>query len=192
MTHSIPAAQRAVQNAGRRGTGIVFAVMITVLLVALIFAANQNEIIGWILVVISAGWLLLAAVAVLTFRKGARKFGDAVDSARAGAAAMRGGRDGGTVVIDEDTHSRNMKLDHSFKIVQVQRRVVAAELGKVERGEDADLEMVDRALETIQFTAHNGRDMLADVLGTKKPAHDAGADADSGGEDGTIEGDVVR
>lgn len=60
-------AHEALRNAGRRGTSIVFAVMITVLLVALIFAANENDIIGWILVVIAGGWLLLATVVVTAF-----------------------------------------------------------------------------------------------------------------------------
>lgn len=176
-------------NAGRRGTSLVFAVMVTVLLVALIFAANENDVIGWILVAISAAWLLLAVIAVITFRKGARKFGDAVDSARADAAARNTESAGGTAVVDEDAHSRNLKLDHSFKIVQVQRRVVATEIGKLSRGEEADMEIVDRALETIQFTAHNGRDMLADVTGRRQQDDDA---PEEGDDQGTIEGDVIR
>ncbi|WP_150462059.1 hypothetical protein [Nesterenkonia ebinurensis] len=188
MTQSLPSPQQALQNAGRRGTGIVFAVMITVLLVALIFAANQNEIIGWILVVIAAGWLLLATVLVLTFRRGARKLGAAVDSARADAAAQRSSASGGTAVVDEDTHTRNLKLDHSFKIVQVQTRVITQELAK---GQDADTEMIERALETIEITAHNGRDMLAEHVGRKKSSNnDAGTAPDDGS--GTIEGDIVR
>ncbi|GAB3843031.1 hypothetical protein [Nesterenkonia populi] len=197
MSQSLPSsnpAEAAVANAGRRGTGIIFAVMVTVLLVALIFAANENDIIGWILVAISAAWLLLAIVVVITFRRGARKFGDAVDSARADAAARNTEASGGTAVVDEDAHSRNLKLDHSFKIVQVQRRVVAAEIGKISRGEGADMEIVDRALETIQFTAHNGRDMLADVTGRRRSSDAAEGGQDGGGHDdqGTIEGDVVR
>lgn len=185
-------ADEAVKNFGRRSSGITFAVMITVLLVAIIFAANQNEIIGWIIVVISAGWLLLAAVLVFSVRRGAKKFGDAVDSARADAAARGAAQSGGTVVVDEDTHARNMKLDHSFKIVQVQKRVVAQELAQ---GEDADMEMVERALDTIEVTAHNGRDMLADHVGRggghAGAEHAHGADDEGSGSD-TIEGDVVR
>lgn len=186
VTQSLPSPQQALQNAGRRGTGIAFAVMITVLLVALIFAANQNEIIGWILVVIAGGWLLLAAVLVLTFRRGAQKLGAAVDSARADAAGQRSDRSGGTAVVDEDAHTRNLKLDHSFKIVQVQTRVITQELAKAEA---ADTAMVERALETIEITAHNGRDMLAEHVGRKKKNDDAGS---PDGDNGTIEGDVVR
>ena len=186
MTDSLPPAERAqsaLRNAGRRGTGIAFAVMITVLLVALLFAANENDIIGWILVVIAAGWLLLATIMVLTFRRGARKIGDAVDSARAGAAAQRSDNSGAAVVVDEDTHARNLKLDHSFKVVQVQVRVVQQELAK---GEKADTEVVSRALETTEMTAHNGRDMLSDQVGGQQKSRSSEDDG------GTISGDVVR
>lgn len=187
MSQSLPsheAAESALRNAGKRGTSIVFAVMITVLLVALVFAANQNDIIGWILVVIAGGWLLLATVVVTVFRRGAKKFGDAVDSARADVAAQRAGSQQGTVVVDEDTHARNMKLDHSFKIVQVQTRVIKQELAK---GAEADHEMVERAMETVEITAHNGRDMLAEHVG-----RESGNRTTDDGGDTTIEGDVVR
>lgn len=155
-------AQETLKNFGRRTSGISFAVMITVLLVALIFAANQNDVIGWIIAVIAGGWLLLATVLVVSVRSGARKFGQTLDSARADAASRRADTLGGATVVDEDTHGRNLKLDHSFKIVEVQKRVIAQELAK---GEEADLAMVDRALDTIEMTAGNGRDMLAEHVG---------------------------
>ncbi|WP_188686116.1 phage holin family protein [Nesterenkonia cremea] len=178
-------ADHAVRNFGRRTSGITFAVMITVLLVALIFAANQNDIIGWIIVVISAGWLLLAAVLVVTVRRASQKVGQTLDSARADVAAHRAGQSGAAAVVDEDAHARNMKLDHSFKIVQVQKRVITQEL---EKGAEADMEMIERALDTMEITATNGRDMLADLVGRSEKK--SGDDGDAGGE--TIEGDVVR
>lgn len=185
-------ADHAVRNFGRRTSGITFAVMITVLLVALVFAANQNDIIGWIIVVISAGWLLLAAVLVFTVRRASQKVGQTLDSARADAAAQRAGQSGGAVVVDEDTHARNLKLDHSFKIVQVQKRVITQEL---EKGSEADMEMVDRALDTMEITAANGRDMLADLVGRSERKsgrrQDGGTGPDAGGGE-TIEGDIVR
>lgn len=159
--------------------------MITVLLVALIFAANENDIIGWILVVIAGGWLLLATVVVLAFSRSAKKFGQAVDSARADVAATRAPGSGGTAVIDEDTHARHLKLDHSFKIVQVQTRVIQQELAK---GQETDVEMVDRALETLEITAHNGRDMLAEHVGRQS----SNRNRNDGDHGDTIEGDVVR
>ncbi|MDZ5076862.1 hypothetical protein [Nesterenkonia sp. HG001] len=174
-------ADDALRSFGRRSSGITFAVMITVLLVALIFAANQNDVIGWIIVAISAGWLILAGILVMSVRRGAQKVGQTLDSARADAAARHTGA-GGTAIVDEDAHSRNMKLDHSFKIVQVQRRVIVQELAK---GEEADLEMVERALETIEMTAANGRDMLADHVGR------GGEDRRRTDDDRPISGEVV-
>ena len=165
-------AQDSLRNFGRRTSGISFAVMITVLLVALVFAANQNDVIGWIIAVIAGGWLLLATVLVVSVRTGAKKFGQTLDSARADAASRRADTLGGTTVVDEDTHARNLKLDHSFKIVQVQKRVITQELAK---GAEADLAMVDRALDTIEMTAGNGRDMLSEHVG--RGAGDAGQDA---------------
>lgn len=201
-------------RAGRGGVprlpSMTFAVMITVLLVALVFAANQNDVIGWIIAAISAGWLLLAVCVVLFVRRGARKVGETLDHARADQAARNSASGGGTVVVDEDTHTRNLKLDHSFKIVQVQKRVIAEELDK---GAEADLEMVARSLDTIDQTAHNGRDMLADLVGRSsssqgsaqgsEQAADQSADQAAGQEraqrqrrsrgddDGTISGSVV-
>lgn len=191
MSNSLPSAERAqeaLRHAGRRGTGIVFAVMVTVLLVALVFAANQNDVIGWIIVVIAGGWLLLALIVVIAFSRGARKLGNAVDSARADVAAHRSTASGGTAVVDEDTHGRNLKLDHSFKIVQVQVRVIQQEMAK---GAESDTEMVERSLETMEITAHNARDMLAEHVGRKR--HDGAAPDDVPDEDnGTIEGEVLR
>ncbi|MBO0596419.1 hypothetical protein I2485_01655 [Nesterenkonia sp. E16_7] len=178
-------AQETLRNFGRRTSGISFAVMITVLLVALIFAANQNDVIGWIIAVVAGGWLLLATVLVISVRSGAKKFGQTLDSARADAASRRADTLGGTAVVDEDTHARNLKLDHSFKIVQVQKRVITQELAKAE---EADLAMVERALDTIEMTAGNGRDMLAEHVG--RGSRDAGQD--SGGESGEQRGDQSR
>lgn len=193
MTQSLPPTERAhaaLRNASRRGTGIIFAVMITVLLVALLFAANQNSVIGWILVVIAGAWLLLATVVVIVFARGARRLGSAVDSARADAAARRAGDSQGAVVVDEDTHTRNLKLDHSFKIVQVQVRVVQQQM---DAGEAADADMVARALETIEITAHNGRDMLAEHVGrTRSSENPTTHTNDDDGGPTTIEGDLSR
>ena len=52
---------------------------------------------------------------------------------------------------------RDLKLDHSFKIVQVQIRVVEQERAK---GEAADQDTIAAALETIEITATNARDMI--------------------------------
>lgn len=61
-----------------------------------------------------------------------------------------------------------MKLDHSFKIVQVQVRVVEQEQAK---GGAADQDTIRRALETIEITATNARDMIKSADGTDQPVH---------------------
>jgi hypothetical protein len=132
-----------------KGSSLSMAVMALVFLVALVFAANENDVIGWLVVIISLGWLLLAAFVVLGIRKGARKVTAEFTNAKAGLARNQGG----TVVVDEAASARDLKLDHSFKIIQVQLRVVRENLGK-------DQGMVDRALETIEITASNARGMM--------------------------------
>ncbi|MBV1779115.1 hypothetical protein KRR55_08320 [Paeniglutamicibacter sp. ABSL32-1] len=134
------------------------AVMVTVFLVAVVFAANQNDVIGWLVVVISLGWLLLSAFLVFGLRRGAAKMTSQLKAATAAAATRgQGAPSAGTVVMDEATRNRDLKLDHSFKIIQVQTQVVNEY--RVQDGEEA-AGMVDRALETIEITASNARDMM--------------------------------
>ncbi len=123
-------------------------VMLIVFLVAVVFAANQNDVIGWLVVIISLGWLLVFSFVVFSLRSAARK----------AAARLKGHGDfggpghprGATGAVDR---ARDLKLDHSFKIVQVQVGVVRDYLGK-------DEDMVERALETIEITSHNARSMM--------------------------------
>ncbi|UWX97888.1 hypothetical protein N2K95_04170 [Arthrobacter zhaoxinii] len=127
-------------------TGIV--VMLIVFLVAVVFAANQNDVIGWLVVIVSLGWLFLATFVVFSVRGATRKATAKLAGAAAGAAPRSG-----VQVVDESTTVRDRKLDHSFKIIQVQAKVITENL-------DTDREMVDRALETIEITASNGRGMI--------------------------------
>ncbi|MGL3806333.1 hypothetical protein ACSYDW_09575 [Paeniglutamicibacter sp. R2-26] len=133
------------------------AVMVTIFLVAVVFAANQNDVIGWFVVVISLGWLLLSAFLVFGLKRGARKMSEQLKAATAAAAARGGDPQQAPVVIDEATRNRDLKLDHSFKIIQVQTKVVNEY--RHQAGEEA-AGMVDRALETIEITASNARDMM--------------------------------
>jgi membrane protein implicated in regulation of membrane protease activity len=139
-----------------RASTLSLAVMVTVFLVAVVFAANQNDVIGWIVAIVSLGWLMLSAFLVFGLRRGARKMTDQLKTATAGMAARAGGPSQ-TVVVDEATRNRDLKLDHSLKIVQVQAGVIKENLGR--SGEDARA-MVDRAVETIEITAHNARSMM--------------------------------
>ena len=78
----------------------------------------------------------------------------------AGRGPYAGADQGGTRVVAERSQAdevRDLKLDHSFKIVQVQIRVVEEERAK---GAAANQDTISRALETIEITATNARDMI--------------------------------
>lgn len=137
----------------------LFAIMIVVFLVAIVFAANSSTFIGWVVAIIFGGWLAIFAFLVFTLRGAARKAGQALDNAqqemqrqRASAAPVSG-----TSVVNERDSLLDEKLDHSFKIIEVQKRVIADERAK---GSSADEDMINRALETIEITASNARDMI--------------------------------
>ncbi|MEW1980964.1 hypothetical protein AB0333_08550 [Citricoccus sp. NPDC079358] len=188
---------------GAKGSGITFAVMVVVLLVALLFAANQNDVIGWLLVVISAGWLALAALVVFGVRRGARSVDRRMKDLSASLAPRVGEKDippapasassrtSGRAGVAEGASSdpmRDTKLDHSFKIVQVQTRVVTEELSK---GADSDTDMIARALETIHITSANAREMIKDSAPASDRAGEPGR-ATAGGPEGPITGEVIN
>ena len=50
-------------------------VFIIAFLVAVIFAANQNDVVGWVVAVIAGFWLALAAFVVFSIQKAAKKAG---------------------------------------------------------------------------------------------------------------------
>lgn len=156
------------------GPGLL--VLVTAFLVAVIFAANQNDVVGWVVAVIALFWLLLASFVVFSIQKAAKKAGAKLNEAHnafnaaAGRAPSRASADhGGTRLVGERGEAeeiRDMKLDHSFKIVQVQVRVVEQERAK---GAAADQDTIRRALETIEITATNARDMIKSSGGSGDP-----------------------
>ncbi|WP_427016629.1 hypothetical protein ACQCSX_18150 [Pseudarthrobacter sp. P1] len=158
-----------------RFTGLGTLVLAVVFLVALVLAANNNSVLGWFIAVVALGWLALSTFVYIGVHKAARFGAEQVrlaqaQLAQASSAAAPAGQ--GTTLIDDGAASvRDLKLDHSFKIIQVQAGVIAEQLGK-------DAGMVDRALETIQITAHNGRGMIkkdGDAPGTgETPRNDGG------------------
>lgn len=127
---------------------IGMAIMLVVFLVAVVFAANQNDVVGWLVVIVSLGWLLIFSFVVFSLRSAARK---------AGARINEFNRTAGGGAYSADTSARDLKLDHSFKIVEVQVRVVRENLGE---GATMNADMVHRALETIEITSHNARSMM--------------------------------
>jgi hypothetical protein len=152
------------RRGGIRIGALGLSVLVLAFLVAVIFAANRNEVIGWIVAIISFGWLVFALFVFVTVRSAGRKAQERFER----AAERLGGRAPSVAGTASEARSvddvRDLKLDHSFKIIQVQERVVRDNLGK-------DDEQVARALETIQITAANAREMLrpdsqAPVAGT--------------------------
>ncbi|VXC58832.1 conserved hypothetical protein [Arthrobacter sp. 9AX] len=146
------------------GPGLM--VLVTAFVVAVIFAANQNDVVGWVVAAIAFFWLALASFVVFSIQKAAKKAGAKLTEAQnafttaAGRGPYAGADQGGTRVVAERSQAdeiRDLKLDHSFKIVQVQIRVVEEERAK---GAAANQDTINRALETIEITATNARDMI--------------------------------
>ncbi|WP_285727351.1 hypothetical protein [Psychromicrobium xiongbiense] len=148
-------------------------VLAVVFLVALVLAANNNTVLGWFIAAVALAWLILATLVYIGVVKAARFGAEQVRRVRADLsgqqhpASSSASAPAGTRLVDESpSHGvRDTKLDHSFKIVQVQARVIRDEWAKADGG---DQEIVARALETIDITAHNGRDML----GVNRPGDD--------------------
>lgn len=139
-------------------TVIGMAVMVLIFVFAVISAANEQSVLGWILAAIALGWLALAAYALflvrgtLRFGKNAmKKLQSDLEDAQLRAPAS------GTAAAGESDTLRDQKLAHSFQIVLVQNKVLKDELAK---GTEADQEVVDRAIDTINFTAKNGMGMV--------------------------------
>ena len=151
------------------GPGLM--VLVTAFVVAVIFAANQNDVVGWVVAVIALFWLLLASFVVFSIQKAAKlsEAHNAFNTAAGRAPSSSVADHGGTRVVSERTEAdevRDLKLDHSFKIVQVQVRVVEEERAK---GAAANQDTIHRALETIEITATNARDMIRSAGGSGEP-----------------------
>ncbi len=142
-------------------SGLGTIVLAIVFLVALVFAANNSTVLGWVIAVIALGWLVLSTFVYVGVHKAAAFGARQVALAQAQMAPhnVAAPSDGGTRLVSQDSDSRSaqkardLKLDHSFKIINVQVGVVNEYLGK-------DSAMVARALETIDITAANGRGMI--------------------------------
>lgn len=194
--HPSPSSSRQGLNWTMKGGGITFGVMVLVLIVALLFAANQNDVIGWLLVIIAGGWLLLAVAVVLGVRRGAQSVSKQVKNMTASMAPRTEVQGQSAPAVDP---LRDTKLDHSFKIVQVQIRVIQEELAQ---GAQADQDMVGRALETIEITASNARDMIkaspdnSQQCPTARPDDAASSQRPRGSrtapDEGPIQGEVIN
>ncbi|MEV8143452.1 hypothetical protein [Specibacter sp. NPDC078709] len=143
-------------------TGVGTIVLAIVFLVAVVMAANNMTVLGWVIAVIAFGWLVLSTAVYMGVHKAAAFGARQVALAQAQMAQQNSANapsDGGTHLVSQDSGSRSaqkardLKLDHSFKIINVQVGVINEYLGK-------DPEMVARALDTIDITAANGRGMI--------------------------------
>lgn len=172
--------ESSTHHRGSRLTSVVLLVVVIAFIVAVIFAANQNDIIGWMIVAIAGGWLILSAASLIMVRRGARAVHKTAKDFNSNIAAASAG---GTVVDTTDP-MRDTKVDHSLKIVEVQKRVITDELAK--GLDNADVEMIDRALDTIEMTAHNARDMINPDRHKKK----AQRESEQGGK--TISGEIIN
>ncbi|WP_269929244.1 hypothetical protein [Kocuria massiliensis] len=154
------AASPSTSTSGRAfwATVIGMAVMVLIFVFAVIQAANEQSVLGWILAAIAFGWLALAVYALFLVR-GTLRFGkSAVRKLQSDLAeAQLKAPSAGTSAAPRQDEMRDQKLAHSFQIVLVQNKVLKEELAK---GEKADPEVVDRAIDTINFTAKNGMGMV--------------------------------
>lgn len=139
-------------------TVIGMAVMVLIFVFAVIQAANEQSVLGWILAAIAFGWLALAVYALFLVR-GTLRFGkSAVRKLQSDLAdAQLRAPSAGTSAAPATDSMRDQKLAHSFQIVLVQNKVLKEEL---EKGEQSDPEVVNRAIDTINFTAKNGMGMV--------------------------------
>ena len=143
-------------------TGVGTIVLAIVFLVAVVMAANNMTVLGWVIAVIAFGWLVLSTAVYMGVHKAAAFGARQVALAQAQMAQQNSANapsDGGTHLVSQDSGSRSaqkardLKTDHSFNIINVQVGVINEHLGK-------DPEMVARALDTIDITAANGRGMI--------------------------------
>ncbi|KAA9394671.1 hypothetical protein FCK90_05745 [Kocuria coralli] len=139
--------------------------LVVIFVVALLQAANQNSVLGWVLAAIALGWLLIACFVLWMVRKAA-KFGARQIEQAQQEANRRFGRAPMTSPSTTPAADRSIldqKLEHSFQIIMVQARVIAANLPAPDGSTEGDREQVDRALDTLAVTASNGMGMVKDA-----------------------------
>jgi hypothetical protein len=138
-------------------TVIGMAVLVLIFVFAIIQAANESSVLGWILAAIAGGWLAIA-VYVLFMVRGTLRFGrEAVARMEGEMRGASGRAPAAASSAAEGDSIRDQKIAHSFQIVLVQAKVLSEEL---EKGADADREVVDRSIDTINLTAKNGMGMV--------------------------------
>src|SRR5690625_7154971 len=102
---------------GIRLSNVVLLIVVIAFIVAVIFAANQNDIVGWMVVVIAGGWLVLSTASLIMVSRGARAVQRTAKNIGSNIAAASAG---GNVVDPsdpmgdtKDAHSRNIEEDQT-------------------------------------------------------------------------------
>lgn len=125
------------------GAGIGMVILVALLIWAIFQAANEASALGWILAGIITAWLGLAVYLLTSVNRTLTAQRKAYETHAAARAEY-----------EADVHTE--KLAHSFQICLVQSKVIAEQL----EADDANSrDMIDRALDTINFTAKNGMEL---------------------------------
>lgn len=159
--------QKSPATSGRAGLWISvigIAVLVVIFVVALLQAANENSLLGWILAGIALGWLLIAAFVLWSVRKAARFGARQMEQAQENAQRAFGRAPAAAASSSAPDRSiTDQKIEHSFQIIMVQTRVIAANMPAADGSSDGDRAQVDRALDTIAVTASNGMGIVKDA-----------------------------
>lgn len=125
------------------GAAIGMGTLVLLLVWAIIQAADEASALGWILAGIITAWLGIAAYLLVNVN-------------RTLAAQRRAYEQHAVARAEYESDVHTEKLAHSFQICLVQSKVIAEQL---EANNDDSRDMIDRALDTINFTAKNGMEL---------------------------------
>lgn len=125
------------------GAALGMGILVLLLVWAIIQAAHEESVLGWILAGLITAWLGIAVYLVLNVNRTLTAQRKAYEKHAVARAEY-----------ETDVHAE--KLAHSFQICLVQAKVISEQL---EANTAESREMIDRALDTIDFTAKNGMEL---------------------------------
>lgn len=125
------------------GAAIGMGILVVLLVWAIIQSSDEASVLGWILAGIIAAWLGIAVYLLVNVN-------------RTLAAQRRAYEEHATQRAEYEADVHTEKLAHSFQICLVQSKVIAEQL---EINDEKSRDMIDRALDTINFTAKNGMEL---------------------------------
>ncbi|MDY6051568.1 MAG: hypothetical protein SPI83_04050 [Rothia sp. (in: high G+C Gram-positive bacteria)] len=125
------------------GAGIGMAILVALLAWAIVQSAREESVLGWILAGIIAAWLGIAAYLLVNVN-------------RTLAAQRQAYKEHAVKRAEYESDVHVEKLAHSFQICLVQSKVIAEQL---EVNDENSRDMIDRAVDTINFTAKNGMEL---------------------------------